>query len=59
MWSQIGAEAYVIPSSIYVLSADANPGGNSSQCISAFMEGGNPFWLMGENTRTRTRHTLI
>lgn len=43
----IGSVAYTIPSSLYVLSA-AVIGGSSSQCISAFMEGGDDFWLMGD-----------
>ena len=39
---------YTIPSRLYVLPANANPGGNSSGCISAFMEGGHDFWLVAD-----------
>jgi hypothetical protein len=43
-----GGTVYTIPSRLYVLPGDVNPGGNSSECISGFMEGGNDFWLVGD-----------
>ena len=43
----IGNASYTIPSSLYVVSGDVN-GGNRSECVSAFMAGGDPFWLMGD-----------
>ena len=43
----IGNASYTIPSSLYVLSGDVN-GGNRIECVSAFIEGGDPFWLMGD-----------
>ena len=44
-----GGETYTIPSRLYVLDAASVPGGGSSgECASAFQEGGDDFWLVGD-----------
>ena len=39
---------YTIPSRVYVLDADSIPGGRSGECTSAFQDGGDDFWLVGD-----------
>lgn len=38
----------VLQASAYVVPGDTLPGGDPTTCITAFMQGGDSFWLMGD-----------